>query len=320
VQKNITAPQQPVGPLNYTISEDNTTINLEWAAPKKDGGSKIKRYIVEKRLIGSGLSSEWFKVGFTGPNDTSFKVVDYQNEESRFSFRVFAENEAGKSVPLELSAPITVERKVKRADKPSYLRVKEKTADSVTLVWKSFALDSYSEAEKFVVEKRRKDTSEWVRAGTTRAEVFTVADLEANSSYHFRVIAVNAAGDSEPNEIAEPVSMDISDELPSKPISISVDDVTQDSVTLSWISAKNSGAKPIVGYKIFRLASNEANWHEVGQIPKSKKLSYTITELDYKYEYRFKICAYSEIGSGKFNETEKIQLRKPIGEPSSRPR
>lgn len=313
VQKNITVPEQPIGPLKYTISEDNSTINLEWNAPKKDGGSKIKRYIVEKRVIGAGVSNEWFKVGFTNPGDTSFKVVEYQTEDCRFSFRIIAENEAGKSAPLELSVPITIERKMKIPDKPAYLRVKEKTGDSVTLVWKSFPLDSYSEPEKFIIEKRRKDATEWVKAGQTRNEIFTINDLELNSSYYFRVIATNSAGDSEASEIPELVSTDITDELPWKPISISIDSVTQDSVSLSWISSKNSGSKPIIGYKIYKIASNETVWTEVGIVPKSKKLSYTITDLDYKYEYRFKICAYSEIGSGKFNETEKVQLKKPIG-------
>lgn len=314
VQKNISVPEQPIGPLKYTISEDNTTINLEWSAPTRDGGSKIKRYVVEKRMFGMGLSSEWFKVGFTGPTDTSFKVVEYQTQDVRFSFRIVAENEAGKSQPLELSEPISIERKIRVPEKPSYLRVKDKTVDSVTLVWRSFAYDSFSEADKFFVEKRRKETSaEWTRVGHTRVETYTITDLEPNSVYFFRVIAANTAGESEPSEILEPVSTDISDELPSKPISISIDDVTQDSVTLSWISSKNSGSKPIIGYKIYKLASNEATWHEVGQIPKSKKLSYTISELNYKYEYRFRICAYSEIGCGKYNETEKVELKKPIG-------
>ena len=49
----------------------------------------------------------------------------------------------------------------------------------------------------------------------------------------------------------ESVSMDISNDLPSIPLSISVDNITHDSVVLTWISPKSSGAKPIIGYKIF---------------------------------------------------------------------
>lgn len=313
VQKNITPPQAPQGPLIYTITEDQTVINLKWSPPKRDGGSKIKRYIVEKRLMGKGLSSEWFKVGFTGPDDTAFKVVEFFSEDVTFSFRIIAENEAGKSAPLDLAQPISIVKKFKIPEKPSYLRVKDKTIDSVTIVWKSFCIDRYSEAEKFKVEKRSKDSSVWHSVGETKLETYTFTNLETNSAYFFRVIAVNSAGDSEPAETTEFVSMDITTEMPSKPISISIDNITQESVSLSWISPKNPGSKPILGYKIYQLKVGENTWQEVGQIPKSKKLSFTVTDLDYKCVYKFKVCAYTEIGLGKFNETDKIELKQPIG-------
>jgi predicted phage tail protein len=312
MQKNINKPGPPHGPLKYTITDDQTVITLHWGEPKSNGGSKIKRYIVEKKNFESGLSVDWFKIGFTGPDDTSFKIAEYFIEESTFSFRVFAENEAGKSLPLELNEPIIIQRKKRTPEPVSYLRVVEKTVDTVTLRWKSFSVNTYTQAEKFVIEKRDKNSFEWTKAGQTKNETFTVEDLTPNSSYYFRVTAFNEAGQSEPVEIAECISLDISNEVPSKPISISVDEITQNSVSLSWISPKNSGAKPITGYKIYKLASINTHWQEVDHVSRSKKLSYTITELDYNYDYKFKICAVSDIGVGKANETEKIQLKKPI--------
>jgi predicted phage tail protein len=312
MQKNINKPGPPHGPLKYTITDDQTVITLQWGEPKSNGGSKVKRYIVEKKNFESGLSVDWFKIGFTGPDDTSFKIAEYFIEESTFSFRVFAENEAGKSLPLELNEPIIIQRKKRTPEPVSYLRVVEKTVDTVTLRWKSFSVNTYTQAEKFVIEKRDKNSFEWTKAGQTKNETFTVEDLTPNSSYFFRVTAFNEAGQSEPVEITECISLDISNEVPSKPISISVDEITQNSVTLSWISPKNSGAKPITGYKIYKLASINTHWQEVDHVSRSKKLIYTITDLDYNYEYKFKICAVSDIGVGKANETEKIQLKKPI--------
>lgn len=312
IQKNANVSDAPTGPLKYTISEDLTVINLEWSPPKSDGGSKIKRYIVEKKQNSLGIPGEWTKIGFTNPGDCSYRISEYFIEDCTFSFRIIAENETGKSAPLELSQPIVIEKKKKIPEPPSYLRVKEKTGTSVTLAWKSFAINSYSEADKFIIEKRDKDSTTWTKAGQTKNEIFTIEDLQVNSTYYFRVIAVNSAGESQPAEIVEPVSTDISDELPSKPLSISIEDITQNSVTLSWISPKNSGSKPIIGYKIYKLASINTYWIECGQVNKSKKLTYTITDLDHNYDYKFKICAFSEIGIGKPNETERIQLRKPI--------
>ena len=258
------------------------------------------------------MAVDWFKIGFTGPEDTSFKMAEYFIEESTFSFRVLAENEAGKSLPLELHEPIVIRRKKRTPEPVCYLRMVEKSSDSVTLRWKSFS-SAYQTAEKFIVEKRDKSSLDWNKVGQTKSETFTVDDLTPNACYLFRVTAVNDAGSSEPVEVTDWVSLDISSEVPSKPISISIDEVTQTSVTLSWISPKNSGAKPITGYKIYKMAVNiNTHWQEVDHIGRAKKLSYTIIDLDHNYEYRFRICAVSDVGVGKPNETEKIQLKKPI--------
>jgi titin len=315
VQQDVTHPSPPQGPLKYTISDDQTVINLEWKKPESTGGARIKRYIIEKKIIGTSESSNvWFKVGFTGPSELSYKIADYFVEDSTFSYRIIAENEEGfKSTPLELTRPISIEKKLEKPEMPSYLRVREKTSTTVTLIWKTFSVHSYQQADRFFVEQRDKNSLEWTRVGQSKTETFTVDSLDPKMSYWFRVIAVNDAGQSEPAEVGELVSMDITSDLPSMPIAISVDNITQNSVSLTWISPKNSGAKPIIGYKIYQLASINQHWQEIGVVTKQKKLTFIATGLDYHYDYRFKICAYSELGQGKFNETEKIQLKKPIG-------
>ena len=53
------APSAPAGPLRCSVSEDQVTVGLEWQAPKTTGGSHIKRYIVERKLLGT---HDWTKV------------------------------------------------------------------------------------------------------------------------------------------------------------------------------------------------------------------------------------------------------------------
>lgn len=295
------------------VSEDQSVINLSWSASKSDGGSKIKRYIVEKRQLTPGVPTEWYKIGFTSPTETTFKVSEYFVEDATFNFRIIAENEAGKSTPLELKELVVLEKKKRVPEAPSYLRVKEKTGTSVTLSWRMFNIDNYSQSDKFIVEKREKNSTEWIQVGQTENETYTINDLDSKKSYFFRITSVNSAGQSQPTETQEALSMDISDELPSKPISISVESITQDSLTLNWISPRNSGSKPIIGYKIYKSSGNNNVWEECGQIGKSKTLSYTVIDLDFKLQYKFKICAYSDIGIGKPSETDIINLKKPIG-------
>jgi len=302
-------PSAPTGPLKYTINDDSYTINLEWAKSKSTGGSNIKRYIIEKRQQGS---TEWSKVGFT--SETNFTTSEYFVEETSFSFRIIAENEQGfRSSPLETVQPVLMQHRKRVPEPVSYLRVKEKTASSLTLTWKSFSVNTYSEAERFIVEYRDKNSSEWIRAGSCLHEAFTIENLVSQRSYYIRVIGSNSAGDSSPIEIL--VSME--PEVPSAPVGLSIDEVTEDSVTLNWISPANSGSKPIVGYKIYRQeAHSSSEWILCGTIHRSKQLSYTVTDLDYHMGYRFRVCAYSEMGLGDAMDTSKISIKQPIVAPS----
>ena len=46
------------------------------------------------------------------------------------------------------------------------------------------------------------------------------------------------------------------------------------------------------------------------------EIKYTIEDLDFNFDYVFKVCAYSELGIGKPAVTNKIKLKKPLIPPS----
>ncbi len=321
--KQQSAPSNPVGPLKTTISDDQTTICLNWSKPKHTGGSPLRRYIVEKLnyrnvTTSSSSSNEWARIGITSADETSIRLTEYFIEDSCFSFRVIAENDIGRSSPLELLYPITLERRKRIPEAPSHLRFRDKTAYSINLVWKCFTADQSFVADKFRIEKRQVDSNDWIRVGHSKLENFTVYDLDSNLSYFFRVIAINTAGESRPTETHEPVSMDITNEVPSKPLSIYSDEITLDSLTLSWLAPRTSGAKPIIGYKIYQLAVNDRDnrhWEEIAEIKQTKHLAYIVTGLNHKFVYKFRVSAFNEIGIGKPIETERIQMKKPIEQP-----
>ena len=51
-------PNKPLGPL-VAGEVTPTSITLQWSPPKDDGGVKVDRYVIEKRVKGS---SRWQKV------------------------------------------------------------------------------------------------------------------------------------------------------------------------------------------------------------------------------------------------------------------
>src|ERR1700761_6859395 len=95
-------PGAPEGPLE-AIDTRPDSITLQWKPPKDDGGSKIEKYVLEKKPKGS---NKWQKVpGTIGPNDTQATAKNLDDGQE-YDFRVMAVNANGESEPLVTSGPI----------------------------------------------------------------------------------------------------------------------------------------------------------------------------------------------------------------------
>ena len=98
---NADKPSAPEGPLE-AIDTRPDSITLEWKPPKDNGGSKIEKYVLEKKPRGG----KWQKcTGTIGPNDTQATAKNLDDGEE-YDFRVMAVNENGESEPLVTSGPI----------------------------------------------------------------------------------------------------------------------------------------------------------------------------------------------------------------------
>ena len=78
----------------------------------------------------------------------------------------------------------------------------EITKDSVTLSWQPPSKDGGSPLTGYVIEKRDARRTQWVKADSVDKDTtsFTASKLLEDNEYVFRVIAVNAEGESEPLE------------------------------------------------------------------------------------------------------------------------
>ena len=95
-------PSSPEGPLE-AIETTPTAITLQWNPPKDNGGSRIERYLLEKKPKGS---NKWQKVpGNISPDETQATAKNL-DEGEEYDFRVMAVNENGESEPLVTSGPV----------------------------------------------------------------------------------------------------------------------------------------------------------------------------------------------------------------------
>lgn len=93
-------PDKPGTPVATDWDKDH--VDLEWAPPKKDGGSPITGYIIEKRP----RYGQWEKAAEISGDKTSGRVPDLV-EGQEYEFRVIAVNKGGPGEPSDASAPVT---------------------------------------------------------------------------------------------------------------------------------------------------------------------------------------------------------------------
>jgi len=95
-------PGSPQGPLE-AVETTPSAIKLQWKPPKDDGGSRIERYVLEKKPKGS---NKWTKCpGHIGPDETEATAKNLE-EGQEYDFRVVAVNQEGESEPLVTTEPI----------------------------------------------------------------------------------------------------------------------------------------------------------------------------------------------------------------------
>ena len=95
---------KPSAPQNLRVTAVNKdSVWLAWDEPDQDGGAPIKRYMVQKADVKSGIVSD---AGDTSADTTQLKVIKLL-EGTDYMFRVAAENEIGEGKQASLAEPVT---------------------------------------------------------------------------------------------------------------------------------------------------------------------------------------------------------------------
>ncbi|XP_050099300.1 twitchin isoform X8 [Anopheles aquasalis] len=193
-------PSPPEGPLRITnITTEGC--RLEWKLPKDDGGSPITHYVIEKMDMSRGT---WTNAGMS---TSLVNEISRLIHNKRYSFRVKAVNEIGESEPLDCSHPIIAKNDYEEPSQPPKPEVKDWDANSVTIQWNPPKSDGGAAITEYIVQKKEKDSPYWSNAGRVPGikRDLQIPDLATETEYEFRVIAVNAAGESEPSDASDAV-------------------------------------------------------------------------------------------------------------------
>ncbi|KAL7668242.1 hypothetical protein ACOME3_008952 [Neoechinorhynchus agilis] len=184
-------PSPPSGPLEISKIEDSSCV-LNWSPPADDGGLPLGKYIVERRL--ADTNKDWETVA------GNFRSTECNMNElstgKKYEFRIFAQNDIGKSEPLITSSPVNIKYPFNVPGQPSEISYKQYNYSSVAVQWEKPLDDGGNEISGYMVEYKDTEGQKWIAANKqpVRDNEITIFGLTEGKQYDVRVSAVNKAG------------------------------------------------------------------------------------------------------------------------------
>uniref|UniRef100_A0A9J7X3D7 Titin n=1 Tax=Cyprinus carpio carpio TaxID=630221 RepID=A0A9J7X3D7_CYPCA len=303
--KVLDKPGPPEGPLHVTgVSSDKCT--LIWRAPLDDGGNTITHYIIERRET-SRLA---WTVVCNDCKTTTYKVTKLL-EGNEYIFRVMAANSYGIGEPFEAPSVIMKDPFI-HPGSPQIIEVTNIAKDSMTICWSAPDNDGGSEILGYIIEKRDRSGIRWTRCNRQKVTdvCFRVHGLIEDHEYEFRVSAENAAGIGEPSL---PTSYYKACDPKYKPGPIKVNEVSNNSVSISWEPPEYTGGCQVKHYIAEKRDTTETTWQVVAGLV--ARTSLKITKLKTGSEYQFRVIAENRYGKGAPLDSKTIVVQYPYKPP-----
>ena len=170
----------------------------------------------------------------------------------------------------------------------------------------------------YVFERLNPTTGKWIPVGRSTKPELEVTGLEPNTSYKFRVSAVNARGESEPCVAAKDVSTEAPLGSPGTPKVVD-GSVDKNSVELTWDPPTvKAGQSPITGYIIEKKELNGTKWVKALEQP-GQECSAFVPNLIEGRQYQFRVKALNAAGEGQPSDPSASVLTKPKFAPPGKP-
>uniref|UniRef100_A0A8C3KEB2 Myosin binding protein C3 n=1 Tax=Calidris pygmaea TaxID=425635 RepID=A0A8C3KEB2_9CHAR len=221
--KVIDVPDPPEAPKISNIGEDYCTV--QWQPPKYDGGQPVLGYILERK---KKKSYRWMRLNFDLLKELTYEAKR-MIEGVVYEMRIYAVNSIGMSRPSPASQPFMP---IAPPSEPTHFTVEDVSDNTVTLKWRpperigAGGLDGYiveycKDGCKYALHQFGKNNillqyvnpvltaTEWIPAlpGLTERTSALIKDLVTGDKLHFRIKAINLAGESGAAIIKEPVTV-----------------------------------------------------------------------------------------------------------------
>ncbi len=291
------APDKPTG-LSATATHDQVV--LTWDGP---GDASITGYVILRRVRVNNTGGEFSElVADTGTAATTYTDATVKAN-TTYTYRIKATNEHGvseRSRWFHINVPAAPEPEEEQApeppDQPTGLDATA-THDQVVLTWDDpddDTITGYVILRRVRVNNTAGEFSELVADTGTAATAYTDATVKANTTYTYRIKAINEHGVSERSRWSH-IDIPAAPERPDKPSGLSAT-ATHDQVVLTWDDPDDD---TITGYVILRRVRVNDTGGEFSVLVAdtgAAATTYTDDSVQANTTYTYRIKAINEHG------------------------
>lgn len=293
----------PQSPKNLIVTDQTkSSISLAWEKPEYDGGSRVIQYLLEVKLKNQ---DKW-----SGVNTfrTMEATVSNLNAGEEYLFRITAINEKGKSDPKILAGPVMTKNLVFEPD------VRPVFSSYSVHVGKDLIID-------VPIFGRPKPVVVWNKDGaplkfTTRLNIhntpthtsLSIKEAAGDDGGMYTVAVSNSTGKKDAT--LELIVLD-KPGPPSGPVRF--DEITTQSITLSWDPPKNNGGCQISNYIVQKRDTNSTAWENVSI--NCARNTIKVNRLKTGAEYQFRIIAQNRYGKSHGLDSCAVIAQYPYKEP-----
>ncbi|RVE72020.1 hypothetical protein OJAV_G00057630 [Oryzias javanicus] len=246
--------ERPGPPTTLSVDELSADFaTLSWEPPLYTGGCQITNYVVEKRDTSSTV---WQTVSATVAR-TSIKISRLA-QGTEYQFRVAAENRYGKSQFVETQT-VVAQYPFKPPCSPTNLHIEQASKSAIVIAWSIPDSDGGSPIVGYHIEIKDQSGILWTKLNKSPVTEnrYKVTSVEVGLVYEFRVSAENIAGVGPCSKPSEPVA---ARDQCDPPGNVTVTNITNTSVSLSWVKPEYDGGAKITGYIVERREVPDSCW------------------------------------------------------------
>lgn len=188
---------------------------------------------------------------------------------------------------------------------PTNLAATSASQSQINLSWNAPSDNGGSAITGYQIERSTDAGSTWnvlVSNTGSGSTAYSDTGLTANTSYAYRVSAINSVGTSSQSNVSS-ATTGVASTVPQSPTGLGATATSSSQINLSWSAPADNGGSQITGYQIERSQDNGNTWSDVVSNTGSVSTTYSDTGLSPSTTYTYRVSAINSVGTSSPSNT-----------------